>query len=191
MMAVSKEVAKMMQDRVNAKSGKPVDAPKLSENEQYVAALNNPKKVLVDGQIKDKRLQERRGRSVVNPNNPKINTPVAKKAKYGNKKYVVGEIAYDSKKEARICEGLKLREKSGQISDLKFQVHFPLKCNRVEINGELYQLGWMIFREYIADAVYMENGKQIVLDAKGFRTSAYKRQRRLMKLVYNITITEI
>lgn len=47
-------------------------------------------------------------------------------SKFGNKKYSIDGIKFDSKKESqRYCE-LKMLERAGQISDLQLQVEFIL-----------------------------------------------------------------
>ncbi len=47
--------------------------------------------------------------------------------KYKNKKVTIGNITFDSKKEARRYEELKLMEKTGLISNLVLQPRFTLQ----------------------------------------------------------------
>lgn len=86
-------------------------------------------------------------------------------SKYGNIKTTTSDgITHDSIKEAnRWCE-LKLLERAGVISDLRRQVKFEL----------LPKQGKSRAVHYIADFVYIKDGKQIVEDVKGFRTKEYK-----------------
>lgn len=94
--------------------------------------------------------------------------------KYSNKKTVIDGIAFDSKKEAGRYLELKLLLKAGQISDLQLQVAYELVPKQ---KGERAV-------KYIADFVYIENGKTIVEDAKGFKTEKYIIKRKLFKYKY-------
>src|SRR5438128_101973 len=78
------------------------------------------------------------------------------RSKYGNKRTEVGDLKFDSKKEATRYKHLKILEDSGYIKDLRLQVPYPILVNTVKIC------------DYIADFVYYENGMLIVEDAKGF-----------------------
>lgn len=111
---------------------------------------------------------------------------MGKKSKYSS----VKTRGYDSKKEARRADVLKLMEKSGYISDLREQVSYELLPSQYvkDYNGKEV-CGRMNMR-YVADFVYVENGKTVVEDCKGYRTTDYKRKKRLMKLILNIEIKE-
>lgn len=101
--------------------------------------------------------------------------------KYYNVKTATSDgILHDSKKEAsRWCE-LNLLLRAGEISDLRRQVKYELIPKQ---DGErpVY---------YIADFVYVENGKTVVEDVKGVRTKEYKLKRKLMLYFYGIKIKE-
>lgn len=101
------------------------------------------------------------------------------KSKYRNKKTFVGDIKFDSKKEADHYIKLSLLEKFGKISDLKRQVKFDLN------EGGTHSV------KYIADFVYTENGEMKVVDVKGYRTREYLKKRKLMLKVHGIKIIEI
>jgi|SRR5579885_1746013 len=102
-----------------------------------------------------------------------------KRSKYRSKKVKENGRTYDSKHEFnRHKENLK-REERGEISSLRYHVIYPL-----EVNG-------VLITEYEADFVYMENGKLIVEDAKGFPTPEYVIKRNLMKAIYGIEIREV
>lgn len=88
---------------------------------------------------------------------------------------------FDSRKEARRYQELKLLERAKVISDLELQVPFILIDKNK--NGRAIK--------YVADFVYNENGKQVVEDTKGFRTDVYKLKKRLLKERYGIDIKEI
>lgn len=122
--------------------------------------------------------------------------------KYGNKKITADGMTFDSKREyRRYCE-LKLLERGGYISDLKFQQKFVLIPEQREESTEVYQKGKnkgklkpgkVIEKEcsYIADFVYTEDGKTVVEDTKGFRTKDYIIKRKMMLHIHGIKIKEI
>ena len=107
--------------------------------------------------------------------------------KYRAKKTEVDGIVFDSKKEARRYQELKLFEKAGVISDLQTQVKFVL-IPAQRINGKVVE------REcsYVADFVYLdEAGKKVVEDTKGVKTKDYIIKRKLMSWVHGINIKEV
>lgn len=123
--------------------------------------------------------------------------------KYKNTKTVIDGMTFDSKKEGRRYQELKLAESSGAISDLKRQVHFELipvqrEPDTIGSRGGVKK-GKVIERkvEYIADFVYTDNytGKMIVEDVKGTKSGeAYKiftLKRKLMLWVHGIRIKEV
>lgn len=97
---------------------------------------------------------------------------------------------YDSKKEARRADVLKLMLKQGIISELQEQVPFILcpKQEGKDFKGKIICLRREM--KYIADFVYIEDGKTIIEDSKGFKTPEYKRKKRLMKKLFDIDIKE-
>ena len=118
--------------------------------------------------------------------------------KYGSKKVEVNGIVFDSKKEAKRYQELLLLEKAGAIQNLQRQVKYVLIPAQREFTNEIYtkghfKQGKLLEREcsYIADFVYIENGKIVCEDTKGFRTKDYIIKRKLMLKVHGIRITEI
>ena len=104
--------------------------------------------------------------------------------KYGNKKTIVNGIVFDSQKEANRYRELILLQKAGEISNLERQKSYLLLPAG---HGERAV-------KYIADFVYMENGKLIVEDVKGFKTKEYIIKRKLFKSKYcsdNVIFREI
>lgn len=89
--------------------------------------------------------------------------------KYGAKKTQVGEIKFDSKKEATRWMELQLLERGGEISDLRRQV-------KIELMGQHRPLYTRTGRKmkFTADFAYIENGVQIYEDAKGYPTRDYE-----------------
>ncbi len=117
--------------------------------------------------------------------------------KYRNTKTVVDGMEFDSRKEAKRYQELKLLEQCGEISDLRCQEKFILIPTQREpdiigVRGGIKK-GKVIEKEcaYIADFVYIQDGKKVVEDTKGFRTKDYIIKRKLMLYFYGITIREI
>jgi hypothetical protein len=109
-----------------------------------------------------------------------------RRSKYGNRQTVVDGITFDSQREAdRYC-ALVLRQKAGEICNLRLQVPFVV-VKATTIHGKSVRE-----RFYIADFVYdMPHGLMVVEDAKGMQTPMYRIKRQLMKVVHNIEIQEI
>jgi len=98
--------------------------------------------------------------------------------KYGNKEIIVNGIRFQSKKEAnRYCE-LLLLQRAKIISNLKLQPRFLLQ-EGFKKNGKTYKK-----IEYIADFQYVENGKVIIEDVKGYETEVFKIKHKLFEYKY-------
>ena len=121
--------------------------------------------------------------------------------KYRNTKTVVDGMEFDSRKEAKRYQELKLLEQCGEISDLRCQEKFILiptqrEPDIVGVRGGIKK-GKVIEKEcaYIADFVYIQDGKKVVEDVKGYKNGAayntFKIKRKLMLYFYGITIREI
>lgn len=116
--------------------------------------------------------------------------------KYHNRKIIKDGMTFDSKKEYSRYRELLLLERVGEITDLQRQVKFVLIPAQYEpdIIGKRggRKRGKLIEREisYIADFVYVQNGKQFVEDTKGFRTQEYIMKRKMMLYFHNIRIKE-
>lgn len=112
------------------------------------------------------------------------------KNKYHAKKREVGGEVYDSKKEARRHQELKLLEKAGEIQNLRRQVKYILIPSQ-RIDGKLVE------REvaYKADFVYEADGQTVVEDVKGCKKGAgydvFVLKRKMMLLFHNIRIKEV
>lgn len=107
-------------------------------------------------------------------------------SKYHSRKITRDGMTFDSVKEyRRFCE-LRLIERSGAIADLQRQVKFELIPSQ-RIGGKVVERAC----SYIADFVYIENGKKVVEDTKGFRTPDYIIKRKLMLWVHGIRIKEV
>lgn len=119
--------------------------------------------------------------------------------KYKNQKTVIDGITFDSKREARRWQELKLAEAAGAIGDLQRQVRFELIPVQREPDtrgpkGGIKQ-GKVIERkvEYVADFVYtdLNTGDKVVEDTKGMRTPEYRIKRKLMLYMLGIRVKEI
>lgn len=124
------------------------------------------------------------------------------RSKYGNKKIMLDSLSFDSRKEARRYTELKLLERAGKIKDLELQKSFELIPAQYEDTGEVYtrgankgqpKRGKCIEKAvtYKADFVYIEDGKTVVEDTKGFRTKDYILKRKLMLYIHRIRIREL
>lgn len=124
--------------------------------------------------------------------------------KYNNHKVTVDGITFDSVKEARRYQELKLLLYAGKILDLEIQKKFVLIPAQYENTNEVIsrgknkgqpKRGKLLEREcaYIADFAYLdvETGNCVVEDTKGFRTKDYIIKRKLMLWVHGIKIEEI
>ena len=101
--------------------------------------------------------------------------------KYRNKKTIVDNITFDSKKEAMRYKHLKTFERVGLIQDLRLQVPYVLI--------DKTQYGRVV--KYVADFVYIEDGQTVVEDVKGVKTDVYRLKKRLMAERYGIVIREV
>ena len=124
--------------------------------------------------------------------------------KYGNKKVIVDGEVFDSKREARRYQELKLLERCGAIYNLKRQVVYELIPVQREKSTKVYKKGrkkgqpieGKVIEKavtYTADFVYVDNttGKEVVEDAKGMRTRDYILRRKMMLYFHGIKIKEI
>ena len=119
--------------------------------------------------------------------------------KYGNRKVEADGIVFDSIKEKRRWDELKLAEAAGAIGDLQRQVRFELIPAQREPDtrgpkGGVIK-GRLIERkvEYVADFVYidLQTGEKVVEDTKGMRTPDYILKRKMLLYFHGIRIREI
>ncbi len=98
--------------------------------------------------------------------------------KYRNKKVIVDEKEFDSKREGNRYKELKLLERAGEIKNLELQPRFLLQ-DSFKKNGRTFRK-----IEYVADFKYIENGKTIVEDVKGMQTDVFKLKHKIFEKVY-------
>lgn len=109
--------------------------------------------------------------------------PKKRKNKYRARKFG----GYDSTKEHRRANQLKLMQRAGLISSLREQVKYVLVPTQRAPDGSLLEKEC----SYHADFVYDKDGVTVVEDTKGFRTPEYIIKRKLMLAVHGIRIREI
>lgn len=106
------------------------------------------------------------------------------RSKYHAKKTCVDGITFDSKREADRYLVLKGMEEDGTIRDLRRQVRYEL-VPAFDVDGRHCR---PIF--YVADFVYVEDGKEVVEDVKGMRTDGYRLKSKLFARRYGKIIKE-
>lgn len=92
----------------------------------------------------------------------------SRRSKYGNKKVKVPGMTFDSKGEASLYGLLEMRQKAGEITNLRSQVKVYLTRARIM---------------YIADFAHDDpaTGETSYSEYKGFETSDWRIKRRLWK----------
>jgi gamma-glutamylcyclotransferase (GGCT)/AIG2-like uncharacterized protein YtfP len=107
--------------------------------------------------------------------------PSPKKSKYGNKKVDVGDLRFDSKREAARYGELLLRARIGEIEAIETQPRYPIVVEGKKI------------ATYVADFRYRlrATGETVVEDVKGVRTAVYRIKKKLVEALYEIEIVEI
>lgn len=108
----------------------------------------------------------------------------ARASKYHAKKTVIDGIEFDSAREAKRYTRLRALEDEGKIQHLRLQVPFELVPS-FECDGVKYRE-----MRYVADFVYVRDGKVVVEDCKGFKTPEYKMKKKLMAYLNHINIEE-
>lgn len=101
-----------------------------------------------------------------------------KPSKFSSFKTTVDGVIFASRGEAGRYQQLKLLERTGHISNLELQPKYEIRINGILICS------------YYADFRYLENGKEVVEDFKGFKTPAYNLKKRLMYAMFGIKIFE-
>lgn len=105
-------------------------------------------------------------------------------SKYHATKVVVDGITFDSKREAKRYQELRLMERAGKIRGLRRQVKYEL-VPAFDVDGKHYRaITW------IADFVYVEDGEEVAEDVKGYRTDVYRIKSKLFAYRYKKIIKE-
>ena len=98
------------------------------------------------------------------------------KHKYKAKPTIADGIRFDSKKEARYYEQLKILQKAGDVIFFLRQVPFHLA------GGVRYVVDFQEFRK---------DGTVHFVDVKGYKTSEYTQKKRQVEALYPIEIEEV
>lgn len=99
---------------------------------------------------------------------------------------------FDSKREARRYMDLWLMQSSGEITNLRTQVKYPLLPKQVHPDGTQERA-----IDYVADFVYEKDGETVVEDSKGFRNTAsaayrvFVMKRKMMLYFHGVTVREV
>lgn len=111
-----------------------------------------------------------------------------KASKFKNQKIEIDGFKFDSKKEGKRYQDLKILQRAGQIHDLQMQVVFVL-VPAVVLDGRKKPA-----MRYVADFTYMQGGLKIVEDVKSCATRrlpAYRQKKHLLKVVHGLDIQEV
>ena len=125
-----------------------------------------------------------------------------KRSKYRNVKVTNadGEV-FDSKRELKRYNELKVMEKAGLIYNLRRQVKFTLLSAAyeevpVQLKTKVKYKKVCLFKEtnYVADFVYDQDGVEVVEDVKAdakFQDPVYKLKKKMMYMIHHIKIKEV
>ena len=98
--------------------------------------------------------------------------PSEKAHKFFAQATIVDGHKFPSIKEANYYCELKIRLRAGDIYKIELQPRYTLEDGRRLRNGK-----WLRKREYVADfRITYPDGRQEVIDTKGYRTDEYKRK---------------
>ena len=101
-------------------------------------------------------------------------------SKYNNVKTVVDGITFDSQKEAKRYNDLKILQRLGHIRNLVLQPRYELQPS--------FKKGKTYYRkiEYVADFQYFDThlNKIVVEDVKGMKTDVYKLKKKMFEYQY-------
>lgn len=96
-------------------------------------------------------------------------------------------MTFDSQREARHYDELKLMLAAGRISDLRLQVDFTLQEAYTDAEGNRIRA-----IRYKADFTYLDSGGRFVVeDVKGVKTKEYSLKKKLMAEKFGIHIEEV
>lgn len=111
------------------------------------------------------------------------------RSKYHNKKTIIGDIVFDSKKESLYYLYLKELENQGKISNLELQVEYVL-TDKCRVQGKAIRE-----TKYCADFRYKDiEGNIHVIDVKAskyFQDPVFKLKKKLFAIKFGILIEEV
>ena len=103
-----------------------------------------------------------------------------KTSKYHAKRCEVDGINFASMRERNRYGHLKIRERVGEISNLRLQTRWPLRNSR----GEQIAV-------YVSDFDYIEDEALVIEDTKGVRTPIYRLKKKWFESEYRTQIREL
>lgn len=105
---------------------------------------------------------------------------VPSRSKFGNKVTEYKGVKYHSKKEAHYAMMLDALIKRGEVLSWQGQVSFPIVIGEAKICT------------YICDfVVEYSDGRQEVVDVKGFKTDIYRLKKKLVEALFDVRIIEV
>jgi len=105
---------------------------------------------------------------------------VFKKNKHNNIKIVCDGYKFDSKMELKRYKELKLLQRAGKISALELQPTFILQKSFIVKSSKTKSgLSTIESIKYTADFLYKQDGRVIVEEVKGHKTTSYQIRKRL------------
>lgn len=111
----------------------------------------------------------------------RLGLKVSKPHKYGAKPTAIGNVKFDSQREADRAGELIYMLKAKQIEQLEIHPSYEIR-----VNGKFIGL-------YEADFRYRDvlTGATVVEDAKGVRTPVYRLKKKLVEAIHGIAIQEV
>lgn len=98
----------------------------------------------------------------------------------GKEARTVDGVLFDSMKEAKRYQDLKLLVRSGEVRELQLKTKFPIAIEKNKICV------------YVCDFDYFNvDWKRVVEDVKGVKTAVYRLKKKLVKAIYGIEIQEV
>lgn len=95
-----------------------------------------------------------------------------KRHKYDARAVEVDGVKYPSKAEYSFIYSLQIRERAGEISDLKIKTRYPIFINGIKVC------------DVEDDASYTENGKRIAVDVKGMLLPISRLKHKMVAAAY-------
>jgi hypothetical protein len=113
--------------------------------------------------------------------------------KYHAQVCTVDGIRFDSRKEARRYERLKLLQAAGEITALELQPEFSITVR--ELWRDIDDVRYVDCGRFRADFRYVEprTGEVVIEDTKSgpTKTTAYRLRKRLVEAIHGVTIREV
>jgi hypothetical protein len=114
-------------------------------------------------------------------------------SKYHNRKVNIDGMSFDSIAEARRFAELQLMQISGQIIGYDWHRQLDVPIAKARQQRLVLAVNDIKVATFVADFIYryLDTGKIVVEDYKGFKTPAYKLKARLFNACLGFPITEV